>query len=258
MNFTEHAQINTALYKFAEGYLEKRGWFESLGGIPRNKSGVVPWITYPAFVQLERIARADMRVFEYGCGGSSLWWASRVAEVISVEHNAQWAAQVTQIAFQNLKVVVREMNAEYSVETRNAIEPFFADAPELPVSGDQAHDITHGMINEAFIAYAAEIMNYEKQSFDVVVVDGMARALTAWLAAQYVKPDGIIVFDNSDRWQYNAAYQFLHEAGFAQIDFYGPGPVNAVETCTSIFTRDLRIFTANIARPRGNFADIGW
>jgi predicted O-methyltransferase YrrM len=35
-----------------------------------------------------------MRVFEYGAGMSSLWYAARVAEVVSVEHDPEWAAEV--------------------------------------------------------------------------------------------------------------------------------------------------------------------
>ena len=84
-NIAEHARINMLIYQFAQTYLEKRGWFESLDGIPRNKDGLVPWITYPAFRQLQRIVKPDSKVFEYGCGGSSIWWASHAAEVTSVD-----------------------------------------------------------------------------------------------------------------------------------------------------------------------------
>ena len=91
----------------------------------------------------------------------------------------------------------------------------------------------------------------------MVVVDGMARCLTAILAPRCVKPGGCILFDNSDRWQYNWAYSFLREAGFHRLDFYGPGPVNKIEWCTSIFTRDLAPFAANVERRKGD-CDLGW
>jgi hypothetical protein len=257
MNIADHARVNTLLYQFGQTYLEKRGWFESLDGIPRNKEGLVPYITYPAYRQLERLIRPGSRVFEYGCGASSLWWASRAAEVISVEHDAAWAARVTESAPANLTILTRVMDEPCSEERQAAAAGFFADPPELPVSPNHEHNIMHGLLNVEFTAYATEITAYEPASFDLIMVDGMARALTAWLAARYVKPDGIIVFDNTDRWQYNGAYRMLAAAGFRRIDYYGPGPINRQEWCTSLFVRDLDVFQASIDSPQGD-CDLGW
>jgi SAM-dependent methyltransferase len=257
MDIGQHAQVNAALYQFGQTYLEKRGWFESLDGIPRNKEGVVPWITYPAFRQLQRILKPGSRVFEFGCGGSSLWWAANAAEVISVEHNAAWAAHVAQSAPPNLSVITREAGEPCPKKRQAALAAFFEAPPELPLSHDRDHNIEHGLICDEFAAYASEITLFEPESFDVVVVDGMARALTAWLAARYVKPDGVIVFDNSDRWQYNGAFRQLNEAGFRRIDYYGPGPVNRLEWCTSLFVKDLEVFARNVDSPPGD-CDLGW
>ena len=256
-NLAEHAQANASLYEFAQNYLEKRGWFESLDGVPRNKDGIVPFITYPAFRQLQRMIRPDAKVFEYGCGGSSLWWAANAVQVTSVEHNPGWAAWVAKSAPPNLTIVTREMGAACAPERREAVAKFFAEEPDLPVSAKHEHNIMHGLLCEEFVAYATEIAAFAPASLDVVVVDGMARALSAWLAAQYVKPDGIIVFDNSDRWQYNSAYRMLNAAGFRRIDYYGPGPVNRQEWCTSLFVKDLDVFRDSIDSPKGD-CDLGW
>ncbi|HWC64309.1 MAG TPA: hypothetical protein VG501_11845 [Rhizomicrobium sp.] len=257
MNTAEHARINALVYQFAQTYLEKRGWFESLDGIPRNKDGLVPWITYPAFRQLERIVAPQAKVFEYGCGGSSLWWASRAASVVSVEHDAQWVARVAESAPANLRIVTRVMDEACAPERHAAVEEFFGLKLQLPVSPYHDHNIMHGLLCDEFVAYATEICAHDKASFDVIVVDGMARTLTAWLAAQYVKPGGVIVFDNSDRWQYNCAYRLLNRAGFRRLDYYGPGPVNRQEWCTSLFVRDLDVFKDSIDSPQGD-CDLGW
>jgi len=257
MNITDHARINALLYQFGQTYLEKRGWFESLDGIPRNKDGLVPWITYPAFRQLQRVIKPSSKVFEYGCGGSSHWWASHAAEVTSVEHDAAWAARAVASAPANLKIITRVMDEACSDERQASVAEFFADPPALPVSPNVEHNIMHGLLCKEFTAYATEICAFEKASFDVIVVDGMARTLTAWLAAQYIKPDGIIVFDNSDRWQYNSAYRLLNAAGLRRIDYYGPGPVNRLEWCTSLFVRDINVFRDSIDSPQGD-CDLGW
>ena len=98
MSIETHALLNQNVYHFAQGYLQKLGWFQSLDGTPRNNAGYVPYITYPALRQLRNIIRPDFRVFEYGSGGSSLWWAGLVAEVISVKHDPGWAMRVAEAA----------------------------------------------------------------------------------------------------------------------------------------------------------------
>jgi hypothetical protein len=252
-----HVLANTAIYQFAQGYLAKRGWFDSLEGMPRDQNGFIPMITYPSFRQLARIVKPEWRVFEYGCGGSSLWWAANVKEVISVEHDAAWASRIAADAPPNLKVIARTAGEACSLERQDAVAKFLAHPPELPLSHKDSHNVMHGLVTEPFVAYATEIVEHPRESFDAIVVDGMARVMCAWLATRYLKPDGVIVFDNSDRWQYNAAYRLLSKMGFKRIDFYGPGPMNRVEWCTSFFVRSLDVFGDNIESPKGD-NDIGW
>ena len=64
MDIKEHADLNTHIHQFAQGYIETRGGCDSLDGIPRNRDGVAPWITYRAVLQLSRVVPPDFRVFE--------------------------------------------------------------------------------------------------------------------------------------------------------------------------------------------------
>lgn len=253
----DHTKLNEAIYQFAKGYLGKRGWFNSLDGVPRDQNGYVPFITYPAFRQLARIVKPEWRVFEYGCGGSSLWWANNVASITCVEHDAKWAARMSADAPPNLRIVTRVANEECSLDRHDAVAKFMAHPPEMPLSPFPEHNVLHGLTAKEFVAYATEITEHPEQSFDAIVIDGMSRTLCAWLAPRYLKPDGVIIFDNSDRWQYNAGYRMLSRMGFRRIDFYGPGPVNRLEWCTSMFVRNLEVFATNIDSPRGD-SDIGW
>jgi hypothetical protein len=257
MSIEHHAAINETVYHFARGYLNRMGWFASLDGTPRDQAGYVPYITYPALRQLARLVRPEFRVFEYGCGGSSLWWSARVREVISVEHDAGWAERVSAAGPAHLQVITRERGAPLAPKRRALLKRFLASAPELPLSHDDGHNVMHGLITEDFAAYATEIEAHGPEDFDVIVIDGMARCFAAWLAPRHLKPDGFLVFDNADRWHYNHAYRFLREAGFTRLDFYGPGPVNKIEWCTSIFTRNLAAFEGNIERAKGE-GDLGW
>jgi hypothetical protein len=67
---------------------------------------------------------------------------------------------------------------------------------------------------------------------------------------------GFIVFDNSERWQYNAGYRALHGFGFRRIDFHGLGPVGRHEWCTSMFAKNLDAFATNVERRKGG--GLGW
>ena len=44
----------------------------------------VPWMTYPAICYLEQLDFSQKRVFEYGCGSSTAYWAKRALRTISV------------------------------------------------------------------------------------------------------------------------------------------------------------------------------
>lgn len=252
-------EMNQAAGQFAALYLMRKGWFATLEGSSVDDKGALPWLTYPAIMQLSRLIKPHHRVFEYGCGHSSIWFSQRAAEVVSVEHDAEWAGRLAALGLPNVKVTHRGSDAPVSDDDQRILEPFFAGAPKLPLSRDAEHNLKHGLVTRGFLGYAAELLRYPKATFDIILVDGMARCLTAWLAGQYVKSDGIIIFDNADRWQYNAAFRFLSEQGFRRIDFCGPAPVSRLELCTAIFVRSLDCFADSIESPRGGENnDLGW
>lgn len=64
----------------------------------------LPWYTYPAIEFLRTLDLSNARVFEYGCGYSSLFWAKRARSVSAVENDAQWAAIVQGYGVPNLEV----------------------------------------------------------------------------------------------------------------------------------------------------------
>jgi len=52
---------------------------------PRN-----PFYTPAAIRKIETLLNTDSRVFEWGSGISTIWFAKRVKKVISVENNEEW------------------------------------------------------------------------------------------------------------------------------------------------------------------------
>lgn len=247
------------LRAYGEAYLKPMGWQHSVARQRSvNGTGPVPWITYPALRLLERVVQPDFRVFEYGAGHSSLWWASRVAHVTSVEHDPLWAAEIGALAPPNLTVVSRPMDAAVAADDRALLQTFFDRYPDPPKSGQLARDIGDGLVWAPFAAYLCEIARHPAGWFDVVVVDGMARAPAAWLATHFVKQEGFIVFDNADRWQYGPGFEALNRAGFARLDFYGTRPILVDESCTAIYTRSLDWARVNAMVSKEQPSDLRW
>ncbi len=54
----------------------------------------LPWYTYPAIEYLAQLDFSNRTVFEFGCGNSTLFWSQRAGRVVSVEHDAAWAAKM--------------------------------------------------------------------------------------------------------------------------------------------------------------------
>lgn len=73
------------------------------------------------------------------------------------------------------------------------------------------------------------------RKFHVIVVDGKWRLQCVRQALAHVVPGGLILLDNSDRFPH--ACGVLRSAGFFQVDFSGPGPINPYFWTTSIFIR---------------------
>ena len=139
-----------------------------------------------------------MRVFEYGSGHSTLWWAKHTGSVVSCEHDEKW--------YQTIK-------------------------DQLPDHVDYHHvPLVYGG------EYSQYIKNYQEE-FDIVVVDGRDRINCAKNAVGALKKDGVLIWDNSDRHEYREGMLYLKQLGFKQIDFFGHGPVSTVQWNTSIFYR---------------------
>lgn len=184
------------------GYLEESGWLNSMarGEAVDREGRPIPWITYPALDFLTPRIHDRMAVFEYGTGNSTFWWGERVARLVSCEHDKEWyEAFNTRVTADNTTYLLRRHKGGST-------------------------------------AYADEISHYPGQ-FDILVIDGRDRVNCIHNGLGALKPGGAVVWDNSDRREYQPGYDLLAGAGFARLDFWGPGPLSTRRWCTSIFYR---------------------
>lgn len=182
------------------GMLYEYGWWHS----HKKKAAIdnlgqpIPWYTYPCLEFIENRLHERFEVFEYGCGNSTLWWAARVNNVISCEHDREWYEKVNRRIPENVSLSYQEL-----------------------VYGGE---------------YCQVIGQYRDQ-FDVVVVDGRDRVRCVKNCLNALKSDGIIVWDNTEREEYSEGFDYLDTAGFKRLDFWGIGPIDISKWCTTIFYR---------------------
>ena len=175
----------------------------------------IPWYTYPAIEYLSQFDYKDKKVFEFGCGYSSAFWASRAQKVISVEDNPLW--------YNKWKQEFKQTNLEIKLREEGDI-------------------------------YEDAILENNNEKYDIIIVDGKRRAECCKTAVLKLAPGGIIILDDSDRintsQEYKDSVKVLKNADLIQIDFYGFCPMNAYTKCTSLFlSRDFNFQSQHSVQP---------
>jgi len=166
----------------------------------------IPWFSYAAIDFLKEFVRPHMSVFEYGSGGSTIFFARRANRVVSVEDNPQWfewvSRRLEQQQLKNVSLTLCEFN--------------FKDPK--------------GFENSAYLHAIPD------ERFDILVIDGseewtQVRPICFKKAEARVKEGGIIVVDDS--WRYPALRQ-NHHAKSCKV-FQSVGPCRPGVTSTDIF-----------------------
>jgi hypothetical protein len=145
-----------------------------------------PWWTFESadLVAAHLAERPGARVFEWGSGASTAWLSRRAAEVVAVEHDAEWADQVRPLTGPGVQVLT---------------------VPPVPASArSTARSRKPGFEGLDFGAYVAAVDDQDGV-FDLVVIDGRAREACLARAVHRLAEDGLIVFDNVDRRRYRDA-----------------------------------------------------
>ena len=159
----------------------------------------IPWYTYPAIEYLSQFDYSKKKIFEFGCGYSSAFWAKRAEKVISIEDKTDYFERWRkEFDFENLDIRWRDEGEGYY----NAI---FED----------------------------------EEKYDVIIIDGKRRADCAKNAVKKLNSGGLIILDDSDRIntskEYVDAANALKKANLLQVDFYGFCPMNNYTKTTSLF-----------------------
>lgn len=183
-----------------------------------------PWLVFEAIDALAGLDLRGKRVFEYGSGGSTLYWLKRGATCVSVEHDPAWYARVRE-----------ELGAAAAVDYRLVL-PAPGNTNHDPADPDGYASAERAYAGMNFRDYCAQIDDWPDESFDLVLIDGRARTSCIKHAARKVRRGGLLVIDNCDRSRYferTAAYL----ADYDMRVFIGPVPSTPMLASTAILTR---------------------
>lgn len=205
-------------------------WKRSLQSGATSMRDRIPWITFDAIDVLRSNLNKQSRVFEFGGGGSTLFFLDHAREVVTAEHNCDW--------FDALKAALSESEKKrwtgilHQAEEGKITESLDASVPEHYYTDDENYRYYH------FRSYVCSVDQFADESFDVVLVDGRSRPACLIHALLKVKVGGLLVLDNSDREYYlEKTMQRIQEKYVPIITNQGASPYAVEFSRTTIWRR---------------------
>ncbi len=191
-------------------------WWKSLAPSSNSLTDASPWISYTAIRSLNQYLTKKMRVFEFGSGGSTLFFAKRVEKVVSVEHHRLW--------FEKVSSYLKEMNLtniDYKL-----IEPEIDTEFHKKNIADPKHYISDDKdsFGKNYEKYVKSIDQFPDAYFDLVSVDGRARPSCCMHALPKIKIGGFLVYDNVETTYYEDSIALLKPNEWSIVMYYGLFP----------------------------------
>lgn len=152
----------------------------------KNPDG--PWLSEAATLLLDNWLKPSDRGFEWGSGCSTTWLARRVSRLVSVEDNPAWYERVRQM--------LAGAGVAGKVDYR-LIECGFTEQSE-----PEAHP------------YAGAIEEFPDEHFDFALIDGNVRLLCMRKALAKLRPGGLLILDNANRYvpnPFQGGHSTVHE-----------------------------------------------
>ncbi len=147
-------------------------WNRSKEKLYRRQNPDLPWFSPQAIEFLADYLLPSDTGLEFGSGRSTLWFAQKVGQLTSVEHNADWAEKV------------KAMLAARSLQNAELVF-----APKLNGANP---DIEHS-------EYVGVTSRFVAESLDFVVVDGIYRAQCALHSLPLLKRHAMLIIDNVNK-----------------------------------------------------------
>jgi hypothetical protein len=224
IRFAENAEHRSAIWQY------KNKWLSALQPGRNSMADEWAWINFEALDHIEQYLHPESKVFEYGGGGSTLFFLKRAGFVATVENDKQWFSALEQAI------------AQRGIQRWRG---FFKEGQ--PIAADKTRDISfpddyksnaNGQENLSYEDYARCIEAFPFANFDLVLVDGRARPSCMHVSAPYIKSGGFLVVDNMERNYYRPALQQLLANDFEVVlERRFPTPYHPDFTITGIYRK---------------------
>ncbi len=187
----------------------------------------LPWLTFRAIDFLKDNLPRDAKIFEWGGGGSTLFFIPRASELVTAEHDKEW--------FERLSAIVKERHIQTWNGKLFGPEPVEKNQQQLSLS-DPSH--YYSSIDKTFKQYVTFIDQFPDEYFDLILVDGRARASCVEHSFSKLKTGGLLVLDNAERKYYTEAHKrTLTSAYKLLVNTFGPIPFTEGFSQTNIWRK---------------------
>lgn len=183
----------------------------------------IPWMNYSAIDYLNQQLKLNARIFEYGSGSSTIYWAKRGANIVSVEHDKDYFTRYS-------SKLEKFINIDYLF-----FEPEPIEADQEDFQSEETFKSTK-YIGYSFEEYVSSIQRFPVNSFDAIFIDGRARDACIQECLDWLRPGGLLILDNSDRSRYHQAISDML-SNWVRVDFRAPVRGLLHEESTSIFQK---------------------
>ena len=140
---------------------------------------LTPWFKPEVINYLSALLKADWTILETGCGGSTIWYAGKVAEVHSFEHDKVW--------------FIKTMNLLREGKIENVYLYYSRNYPKTGVPMKDFPGFGDG-----------------NKMFDFISIDGRGRVKSIETTIKNLKSGGYLLLDDSQRERYQQAFVLLN------------------------------------------------
>ncbi len=162
-----------------------------------------PWTTPGSILIFRKLLHREMIALEYGSGRSTIFFAKRTKKLVSVEHDKKWYSLV-KLKLKELKID----NVDYKFIGK--FDPVInTDASADPSGFLKYEKPSDFKPRYEFHNYYEFVYQFPDKHFDFVLIDGRARIECLVNAIDKLKPNGMLVLDNSNRARYRFADKIL-------------------------------------------------
>ncbi|MEO6304855.1 MAG: hypothetical protein ABIP51_16965 [Bacteroidia bacterium] len=215
--FWKESKKHKTLFKIGNFW----NYFKWKKTLDRSKSSLnysLPWLNFQTISLLEKEIKPGVEVFEFGGGGSSLFFLAKGCKVTTIEHDEKWFEEIRKI-IEKKSLTENWKGFLIKPETTTDNTPLDATNPH------HYYTLSDEFKNFTFKNYASKIDGIKDASLDLVLVDGRSRPSCIYHSIKKIKKNGLLIIDNTERVYYSDYFLKNFSNDFELVlETYGPVP----------------------------------